>query len=60
MATKLEITLTRSLIGTKPNQRKTAEALGLRKMHQTVEHQDNAAIRGMVKKVAHLVTVKEI
>ena len=60
MATKLEITLTRSLIGTKPNQRKTVEALGLRKMHQTVEHQDNVAIRGMVKKVAHLVTVKEI
>ena len=60
MATKLEITLTRSLIGTKPNQRKTAEALGLRKMHQTVEHQDNVAIRGMVKKVAHLVTLKEI
>ena len=60
MATKLEITLTKSLIGTKPNQRKTAEALGLRKIHQTVEHQDNAAIRGMVGKVAHLVTVKEI
>ena len=33
--------------------------LGLRKMHQTVEHQDNAAIRGMINKVAHLVTVKE-
>ena len=60
MATKLEITLTRSLIGTKPGQRKTVEALGLRKMHQTVEHQDNVAIRGMVKKVAHLVTTKEI
>ncbi|MCK1997717.1 LSU ribosomal protein L30P [Paenisporosarcina quisquiliarum] len=60
MATKLEITLTRSLIGTKPAQRKTVEALGLRKMHQTVEHQDNAAIRGMVGKVAHLVTTKEI
>lgn len=60
MATKLAITLTRSLIGTKPAQRKTAEALGLRKMHQTVEHQDNAAIRGMVGKVAHLVTTKEI
>ncbi len=60
MATKLEITLTKSLIGTKPSQRKTVEALGLRKMHQTVEHQDNAAIRGMVGKVAHLVTLKEI
>ena len=60
MATKLEITLTKSLIGSKPNQRKTAEALGLRKIHQTVEHQDNVAIRGMVDKVAHLVTLKEI
>jgi large subunit ribosomal protein L30 len=60
MATKLEITLVKSLIGTKPNQRKTAEALGLRKLHKAVEHQDNAAIRGMVGKVAHLVTLKEI
>jgi large subunit ribosomal protein L30 len=37
----------------------TVTALGLRKMNQTVEHQDNAAIRGMITKVAHLVTVKE-
>ncbi|MBM7707536.1 50S ribosomal protein L30 [Chryseomicrobium aureum] len=59
MTNKLEITLTKSLIGSKPNQRKVAEALGLRKMHQTVEHQDNAAIRGMITKVAHLVTVNE-
>ena len=60
MATKLEITLTKSVIGSKPAQRKTVQSLGLRKMHQTVEHQDNVAIRGMVKKVAHLVTTKEI
>ncbi|MDX1769965.1 MAG: 50S ribosomal protein L30 [Planococcaceae bacterium] len=60
MSNKLEVTLTRSVIGTKPDQRKTVEALGLRKMHQTVEHADNAAIRGMVKKVAHLVSVKEL
>ena len=60
MANKLEITLTKSLIGTKPQQRKIAEALGLRKMNQTVEQADNAAIRGMLTKVAHLVTVKEI
>ena len=59
MANKLEITLTKSVIGTKPAQRKTVEALGLRKMNQTVEHEDNVAIRGMVNKVAHLVTVKE-
>ena len=60
MSNKLEVTLTRSVIGTKPDQRKTVEALELRKMHQTVEHADNAAIRGMVKKVAHLVSVKEL
>lgn len=60
MSNKLEVTLTRSVIGTKPDQRKTVEALGLRKMHQTVEHADNPAIRGMVKKVAHLVSVKEL
>ncbi|SOC09394.1 LSU ribosomal protein L30P [Ureibacillus xyleni] len=59
MANKLEITLTKSLIGTKPGQRKIIEALGLRKVNSTVEQADNAAIRGMIDKVAHLVTVKE-
>ncbi len=59
MANKLEITLTRSLIGRPQDQKKTVEALGLRKLHQTVEQQDNAAIRGMINKVAHLVTVNE-
>ncbi|WP_257351189.1 50S ribosomal protein L30 [Pseudalkalibacillus decolorationis] len=60
MAKKLEVTLTRSIIGRPENQRVTVKTLGLRKMHQTVVHQDNAAIRGMVGKVSHLVTVKEI
>lgn len=59
MSNKLEITLTKSLIGTKPAQRKTIEALGLRKMNQTVEHNDNVAIRAAITKVAHLVTVTE-
>ncbi|KYG89964.1 50S ribosomal protein L30 [[Bacillus] sp. KCTC 13219] len=57
---KLQITLSKSVIGTKPAQRKTIEALGLRKTNQTVEHADNEAVRGMLTKVAHLVTVKEI
>ena len=57
---KLQITLTKSVIGSKPNQRKVVEALGLRKLNQTVEQADNAAIRGMITKVAHLVTVEEI
>ena len=59
MAKKLEITLTRSLIGRPQDQRVTVNTLGLRKMHQTVVLDDNAAIRGMVNKVSHLVTVKE-
>ncbi|MGO4890135.1 50S ribosomal protein L30 [Anaerobacillus sp. MEB173] len=57
---KLEITLTRSLIGRPEDQRITVNTLGLRKVHQTVVQEDNAAIRGMVNKVSHLVTVKEI
>lgn len=59
MANKLEITLTRGLIGRPEDQRVTVNTLGLRKMHQTVVHDDNPAIRGMITKVAHLVTVKE-
>ncbi|MFJ8460124.1 MULTISPECIES: 50S ribosomal protein L30 [Lysinibacillus] len=59
MANKLQITLTKSVIGSKPAQRKTIEALGLRKLNQTVEKADNAATRGMIDVVAHLVTVKE-
>lgn len=56
---KLEITLTRSLIGRPKDQRETVKALGLRKLHQTVVKEDNPAIRGMINKVSHLVTVKE-
>ncbi|MED1205643.1 50S ribosomal protein L30 [Heyndrickxia acidicola] len=59
MANKLAITLTRSLIGRPQDQRDTVQALGLRKVNQTVEQADNAAIRGMINKVSHLVTVKE-
>ncbi|MCM3719770.1 50S ribosomal protein L30 [Fictibacillus phosphorivorans] len=60
MAKKLEITLTRSVIGRPEKQRVVVKTLGLRKMHQTVVHEDNAAIRGMVNKVSHLLTVKEL
>lgn len=60
MANQLEITLKRSLIGRPENQRLTVKTLGLTKLHQTVTHQDNAAIRGMVNKVNHLVEVKEV
>lgn len=60
MANKLEITLTKSVIGSKPAQRKTVEALGLKKINQTVAHEDNVAIRGMINVVSHLVTVNEL
>lgn len=59
MANKLEITLTRSVIGRPKDQRETVKALGLRKLNQTVEQQDNPAIRGMINKVSHLITVTE-
>ena len=55
----LKVTLTRSIIGRPEKQRKVVQALGLKKMHQTVEHKDNEAIRGMINKVSHLVTVEE-
>ena len=58
--TKLEITYTKSAIGYNKKQKATIEALGLRKLNQTVYHDDNDVIRGMVHKVSHLVTVKEV
>jgi len=60
MAKQLQITLKRSLIGRTENQRVTVRTLGLRKLHQTVVHNDSPAIRGMVNQVGHLVEVKEI
>jgi len=60
VSNKLKITLVKSTIGAKPKQKETVKALGLTKMHKTVEQQDNAAIRGMINKVAHLVKVEEI
>lgn len=60
MAKKLAITLKRSMIGRPESQRVTLRTLGLKKREQTVTHQDNPAIRGMLNKVQHLVKVKEI
>lgn len=60
MAEKLKITLVKSTIGSIPKHKKTVEALGLRKLNKTVELPDNAAIRGMVQQVKHLVKVEEI
>ena len=60
MAEKLRITLVKSPIGAIPKQRATVEALGLGKMHKTVEMPDNGAVRGMIQRVRHLVKVEEI
>ncbi|GIP55773.1 MULTISPECIES: 50S ribosomal protein L30 [Paenibacillus] len=57
---KLQITLVRSLIGRPENQRTTVKTLGLRKINQSVVHNDSPAIRGMVNQVSHLVAVQEI
>ena len=55
----LKITLVKSTIGAVPKHKKTVEALGLTKLHKTVELPDNAATRGMIKQVQRLVKVEE-
>jgi len=55
----IRVTLVRSPIGYSKDQKDTVLALGLRRMHQTVEHRDNPAVRGMIRKVVHLVQVEE-
>ena len=60
MAGKLKITLVKSTIGAIPKHRKTVEALGLKKLNKTVELPDNAATRGQIQQIRHLVKVEEI
>jgi len=60
MAGKVKITLVKSVIGTLPRQRATVRSLGLRKIGSSVEQEANPAILGMVKTVAHLVSVEEL
>lgn len=55
----LRITLVRSPIGFSLRQKRTVKALGLRRMHQTVEQVDSPALRGMLDRVSHLVQVEE-
>jgi len=55
----VRVTLVRSPIGYTESQKRTVRALGLRRMHQTVEHQDTPALRGMITKVIHLLKVEE-
>ena len=55
----LKVTLVKSTIGAVPKHKKTVEALGLKKLNKTVVVPDNAATRGMIKQVQHLVKVEE-
>jgi large subunit ribosomal protein L30 len=55
----LRVTLVRSPIGFKKDQKATVRALGLRRMHQTVEHNDTPAVRGMLNKIIHLIKIEE-
>jgi large subunit ribosomal protein L30 len=57
---KLKITQIKSRIGASAQQKKNLDALGLRKMNATVEHEASAIILGMVEKVKHLVKVEEV
>ncbi|GGZ62925.1 MULTISPECIES: 50S ribosomal protein L30 [Mesonia] len=56
---KIKVTKVKSAINRTKNQKLTLEALGLRKMGQTVEHEDSPNILGMINKVQHLVSVEE-
>jgi large subunit ribosomal protein L30 len=55
----VRVTLVKSPIGYTKDQKATAKALGLRRLHQTVEHKDDPAVRGMIRKIIHLVQVEE-
>jgi len=56
---KLQITLIKSGIGYEKSQKRTLKALGLRKLNQSVIHEDSLSLRGMIVKIRHLVKVEE-
>jgi len=60
MAKKIKITQIKSSIGYKQKAKLTLKALGLRKMHQTVEHSDSDTLRGMINRVNYLVKIEEL
>ena len=55
----LRVTYRKSVIGYRQDQKDTVRKLGLRRLRQTVEHEDTPAVRGMIAKVSHLVEVEE-
>jgi large subunit ribosomal protein L30 len=60
MPSRIRVTLVRSPIGLEKSQRLTAEALGLRRLHRSRLHHNNPQIRGMIRKIAHLVAIEEV
>lgn len=60
MADKIRVTWKKSAIGYRENQKRTIQALGLRRLGHSVEHTDTRAVRGMITTVRHLVEVAEI
>jgi large subunit ribosomal protein L30 len=57
---KVRVTLVKSAIGYSKRHKATVRALGLRKLHQTVEHLDTPVLRGMIAKIMHLVEIEEV
>ena len=55
----IRVTLVKSPIGFTKDQKATVRALGFRRLHQTVEHKDSPAVRGMLKKIVHLLRIEE-
>lgn len=60
MSTRLKVTQTRSLIGRPPDQRATVRGLGLKRLGDAVVKEDRPEIRGMLRKVSHLIRVEEV
>jgi len=60
MMAKIKVTQVKSQIGRLKNQKRTLEALGLRKINQSVEHEATPSVIGMLNKVKHLVSIQEI
>ena len=60
MANTIKVTLKKSTIGCKKDQIATVEALGLKKINASVEHDDSVIIKGMIERVKHLVKVEEV
>jgi large subunit ribosomal protein L30 len=57
---KLRITYSKSAIGYTERQKATVKALGFKRLYETIEHEDTPAIRGMINKISHLLTVEEV